>query len=78
MGSQSKPSRLHAIRLISLRAFQKFLLDWPRLTATPAQIRTLDPTSLHQTNRRWPTTRTNFRMDGHTPTVGEPKTLRRQ
>ena len=57
MGSHSETSRLHAIRLISLRVPQTFLLDWPRMTVTPVWTRTLFPTSLRQTNRRWPSTR---------------------
>jgi hypothetical protein len=32
VGRQSETARLHAIRLISLRAFQTFLPDWPDLT----------------------------------------------
>jgi len=35
MGSQSEAARLYAIRLISLRAFQTFLPDWPDLTVSP-------------------------------------------
>src|SRR5271157_769830 len=37
---------------MSLRVPQTFLLDWPRLTVTPASTRTLFPTSFRQTNRR--------------------------
>lgn len=48
--SQTEVSRLHAICLISLWAFQTLLLDWPLLTVTPAWTRTLwrriHPTSI--------------------------------
>src|ERR1017187_10329843 len=55
-------SRPPAIRLISLRAFQTFLRDWPHFGVTPAGTRTLYPASIPQTNRRWPTMSANFRM----------------
>ena|ERR1039458_3306419 len=56
VGSQSKTSRLHAICLISLRAFQTFPLDRPYFDSDPG----LDSNSLihqlpGQTNRRRPT-----------------------
>jgi hypothetical protein len=35
LGSQIKYSSLSAIRLISLRPFQTFLLDWPHLACGP-------------------------------------------
>jgi hypothetical protein len=58
-------SRPPAICLMSLRAFQTFLRDWPHLSVTPAWTRTLYPTSVPQTNRRWPTMSANFRMGDH-------------
>src|ERR1017187_3612102 len=60
-------SRPPAICLISLRAFQTILLDWPHLSVTSAWTRTLYPTSIPQTNRRWPTMSANFRMGDHPP-----------
>src|SRR5665811_2069666 len=39
------------IPVISLLEFQAFLSKWSNLIVTPAWIRTLDPTSIAQTNR---------------------------
>ena len=41
MGRQLSILELRAIPLISLRAFETFLLDWHHLTVTPAWTRTL-------------------------------------
>ena len=51
----------------------------PHLTVTPAWTRTLHPTSIPQTNRRWSTIRSNFRMTIRTPLKNDPfsKILRR-
>src|ERR1035437_788188 len=70
LGSQSSTSRLHAIWLISLRAFQTFLPDWPDFTVTPAWIRTLYPTSTPK--RIAPAHDACQRPDGRQPPGGEP------